>query len=112
MYDKINLNYENIPDELKTVKQWICHKDKIPKSPLYNGNAKETAALTRAELMKARIHPTIGDNEAHLKAISTLLGDPHDPDYFHKNDLRFVKSVPELISAYYRIVPAGKIHNS
>ena len=79
---------------------------------LYNGNAKETAALTRAELLKARIHPTIGDNETHLKAISTLLGDTHDPDYFHKNDLRFVKSVPELISAYYRIVPAGEIHNS
>lgn len=79
---------------------------------LYNGNAKETAALTRAELLKARIHPTIGDNETHLKAISTLLGDPHDPDYFHKNDLRFVKSVPELISAYYRIVPAGERHES
>lgn len=79
---------------------------------LYKGNAKETAALTRAELLKARIHPTIGDNETHLKAISTLLGDPDDPDYFHKNDMRFVKSVPELISAYYKIVPAVDQHKS
>ena len=73
---------------------------------LYTGDAKETAALTRAELLKARIHPTIGDNEIHLKLISTLLGDPNDPDYFHKNDLRFVKAVPDLISAYYRVVAA------
>ena len=73
---------------------------------LYNGNAKETAAVTRAELRKARIHPTIGDNETHLKQISTLLGDPNDPDFYHKNDLRFVNSIPELVSAYYKIVPA------
>ena len=79
---------------------------------LYKGDAKEAAARTREELLKARIHPTIGDNETHLKAISTLLGDPDDPDYYHKNDLRFVKSIPELISAYYRVVPAVEIRKS
>ena len=73
---------------------------------LYNGNAEETAAATLAALQKARIHPMIGDNETHLKQISTLLGDPDDPDFYHKNDLRFVKSIPDLISAYYKIVPA------
>lgn len=40
------MNYENIPDELKACRQWICHKDKIPKSPLYNGNAKPTDPAT------------------------------------------------------------------
>ena len=79
---------------------------------LFTGNAKETAALTRAALLKARIHPTIGDNEIHLRLISTLLGDPDDPDFFHKNDLRFVKSIPDLISAYYRIVPSADDRNS
>ena len=79
---------------------------------LYKGDAKEAAARTREELLKARIHPTIGDNETHLKVISTLLGDPDDPDYYHKNDLRFVKSIPELISAYYRVVPAVEIRKS
>lgn len=84
-------------------------KTKEPYDSLYKGNAKETASLTRAELLKARIPPTIGDNETHLKAISTLLGYRNDPDYFHKNDLHFVKSIPELISTYYRIVPAAEI---
>ena len=73
---------------------------------LYNGDAKETAKAARDALRKARIHPTIGDNETHLKQISTLLGDPDDPNFYHKNDLRFVNSIPDLISAYYRIVPA------
>ena len=40
------MNYENIPDELKACRQWICHKDKIPKSPLYNGNANPTDPAT------------------------------------------------------------------
>ncbi len=79
---------------------------------LNTGDTKETAVLTRAELLKARIHPTIGDNETHLKAVSTLLGNPDDPNFYHKNDLRFVKSIPDLISAYYRIVPADKNHES
>ena len=73
---------------------------------LYMGDAKATAALTRAALRKARIHPTIGDNENHLPKISRLLGDPNDPEFFHKNDLRFVNSIPDLISAYYKIVSA------
>lgn len=29
-------------NELKNTKQWICHLNKIPKSPLYNGNASPT----------------------------------------------------------------------
>lgn len=41
-----HLNEKNIPDELKACRQWICHKDKIPKSPLYNGNAKPTDPAT------------------------------------------------------------------
>ena len=73
---------------------------------LYKGNAQKAAARTREELLKARIHPTIGDNETHLKAISRLLGDPNDENYYHKNDLRFVRSIPDLISAYYRVVPS------
>lgn len=40
------MNYENIPDELKACRQWICHKKKIPKSPLYNGNANPTDPAT------------------------------------------------------------------
>ena len=79
---------------------------------LYNGNAKETAVLTRAELLKARIHPTIGDNETHLKEISKLLGDPNNSDYYHENDKRFVESIPDLISAYYRIVSADEAPGS
>ncbi len=77
---------------------------------LYKGDPKKAAAEIRAELRKARIHPTIGDNETHLKAISTLLGDPNDHEFYHKNDLKFVKSIPDLISAYYCIVPAGVEH--
>ena len=75
---------------------------------LYTGDAKETAELTRTTLKEVRIHPTIGDNEIHLKQISTLLGDPDDPGFYHENDLRFVKSIPDLISAYYKIVPADE----
>ena len=29
-------------NELKNTKQWICHLNKVPKSPLYNGNASPT----------------------------------------------------------------------
>lgn len=36
------MNYNDIPQELKECRQWICHKDKIPKSPLYDGNARTT----------------------------------------------------------------------
>ena len=36
------MNFDRIPAEMRNAKQWICHKDKIPKSPLYNGNAKPT----------------------------------------------------------------------
>ena len=79
---------------------------------LFTGDAKETASLTRAALLKARIHPTIGDNETHLRLISTLLGDPDDPDFYHKNDLRFVMSIPDLISAYYKIVPSAEDRKS
>ena len=78
---------------------------------LYKGDPEKAAAETRAELRKARIHPTIGDNEIHLKKVSTLLGDPDDPEFYHKNDLQFVKSIPNLISAYYRIVPAAVEHH-
>ena len=39
---ELSVTYHHIPQELKECKQWICHQNKIPKSPLYNGNAKST----------------------------------------------------------------------
>ena len=33
-------------NELKNTKQWICHLNKVPKSPLYNGNASPTDSAT------------------------------------------------------------------
>ena len=33
-------------NELKNTKQWICHLNKVPKSPLYNGNASPTDSST------------------------------------------------------------------
>ncbi len=33
-------------NELKNTKQWICHLNKVPKSPLYNGNASPTDSKT------------------------------------------------------------------
>ena len=33
-------------NELKKIKQWICHLNKVPKSPLYNGNASPTDSAT------------------------------------------------------------------
>lgn len=33
-------------NELKNTKQWICHLNKVPKSPLYNGNASPTEPKT------------------------------------------------------------------
>ena len=33
-------------NELKQTKQWICHLNKVPKSPLYNGNASPTDSST------------------------------------------------------------------
>ncbi len=47
------MNYNNIPQELRSIRQWICHKDKIPKSPLYNGNAKPTDPATWGSLEQA-----------------------------------------------------------
>ncbi|MDD6490269.1 MAG: phage/plasmid primase, P4 family [Clostridia bacterium] len=38
----LNYNYDNIPQELKDLKQWVCYRDKAPLSPLYNGNASPT----------------------------------------------------------------------
>ncbi len=31
---------------MKKIKQWICHLNKVPKSPLYNGNASPTDSAT------------------------------------------------------------------
>ena len=42
----LNLNYNNVPAELKNCRQWICHSNKVPKSPLYNGNANTTDPKT------------------------------------------------------------------
>ena len=33
-------------NNLKNTKQWICHLNKVPKSPLYNGNASPTDSST------------------------------------------------------------------
>lgn len=33
-------------NELKNTRQWICHLNKVPKSPLYNGNASPTDSST------------------------------------------------------------------
>ena len=104
-------NWEHIRWQAYIRTEGIVHapyeKTKELYNSLYNGNAKETIEATRSALREAFIHPTIGDNETHLKLISTLLGSPDDPDFYHKNDLRFVKSIPDMISAYYRIVPAA-----
>ena len=37
----MNINYDNIPDELKRLKQWCCWAgDKLPKNPYTGGNAQ------------------------------------------------------------------------
>ena len=62
-------NYKNIPESLKTLKQWVCFKleyneskgknDKIPKNP-YNGyNAK-----ANDEDVKALLEAAAEDSEA------------------------------------------------
>ena len=40
-------NYENIPAELKAVKQWVCwNSDKLPKNPKTGGNAQSNNKST------------------------------------------------------------------
>ena len=40
-------NYENIPAELKAVKQWVCWDDsKLPKNPKTGGNAQSNNKST------------------------------------------------------------------
>lgn len=67
------------------------------------GDWSEAVRETRSQLREARIHPCIGDGETHLKQISQLIGDPKDPYYFHKNDRRFIDSIPEILGGLYRI---------
>lgn len=41
------MNYKNIPDELKALKQWVCYNtDKLPKNPLTGKNAKSNDPAT------------------------------------------------------------------
>ena len=40
------MNFDKIPQDMKASRQWICHSKKIPKSPLYNGNASPTDPQT------------------------------------------------------------------
>ena len=70
---------------------------------LADRDRKEAASETRKQLQKARMHPCIGDEEDHLKKISLLIGDPNDPDYFYKNDRKFVDSIPEIIGDMYQL---------
>ncbi len=73
----------------------------------YKGDMKKAVQETRAVLRDARMHPCIGD-DAHLQKISLLIGDPKDPYYFHRNDRRFVNSIPEILGGVYKLVPAKK----
>ena len=69
---------------------------------------RETAIeKTRAALREVRIHPTIGDAD-HLRKVSTLLGDPNDPDYYYKNDKTMIDWMPEIIGEKYQLSAVKK----
>ena len=64
---------------------------------------RETAIeKTRSALREVRIHPTIGDMD-QLRKVSTLLGDPNDPDYYFKNDKMMIDRIPEIIGEKYQL---------
>ena len=72
---------------------------------------RETAIeKTRAALREVRMHPTIGDAD-HLRKVSTLLGDPNDPDYYYKNDKTMIDWIPEIIGEKYQLMPVSKANS-
>lgn len=48
-------NVNNLPEELKELKQWVCwtHENKVPRNPLTGGNAKANDATTWGTLAQA-----------------------------------------------------------
>ena len=84
-----------------------CPYEKIKKlfDKLYEDDWSDAVRKTQAALQEARIHPCIGDDDGHLKQISTLLGDPNDSNYYHNYDRRFIDSIPDIIRDIYEIVP-------
>ena len=50
----MNVNYDNIPDELKRLKQWCCWAgDKIPKNPYTGQNAQSNNPETWSDFETA-----------------------------------------------------------
>ena len=45
--------YENIPEELKQLPQWVCHKNKIPFNPVTGAPAKAGQPVTWARFEDA-----------------------------------------------------------
>ncbi len=75
----------------------------------HNADTETAYKKTKVKLGEARMHPTIGDpkgkNEEHLRKVSMLISNQKDPNHFHKNDRRFVDSIPQIIHDIYEIVP-------
>lgn len=69
-----NFNYDNIPDELKKLKQWVCcDANKLPKNPLTGGNAMANNPSTWGTFEQA----LIGVDKFNLSGIGFQFSPPY-----------------------------------
>lgn len=98
---------ENIPDELRKVKQWVCwsHSDKIPKNAKTGGNAMSNNRETWASFDEA----VAGCEKYHFDGIGFMFAPPYfgvDLDHCLDN-LDFCDEFVETLQSYAEISRSG-----
>lgn len=98
--------YENIPEELKKVKQWVCWAgDKLPKNPYTGGNAQSNNPSTWADYDTA----VAAVDKYHFGGIGFMFAPPYfgvDLDHCMDNQ-DFVDEFVESLQSYTEYSKSG-----
>ena len=102
-------HYENIPEELKQLPQWVCHRNKVPFSPVTGAPAKAGQPVTWARFEDAvnacSNHDGIGFEFNNNDIVGIDLDKVLDAD---GTLLPEAAGIVEIMDSYTEISPSGR----